>query len=243
MKLSPLHSPLANRSNPFCTRFVRPGEIEYRFSSTETESTQAVLDRLQAERVGLVVGPHGSGKSTLVHTLVKAGRGRFSEHEVVQLVKSDSKSWIERLSHSRAQGRQVGNIQHQLPPGALFVVDGAEQLSSRIRRRILRLARIKQHTVLATSHQPLDHLPVLYRTTLNPRIVRELAEQLTHDCSPEVKALAKRRLEQVDWGTLTNVRELWFQLYDEVHSSIQLNRQFASELESPHHSGASWQPG
>src|SRR5262249_23632578 len=63
--------------NPFATRRVRPGAIPFLFPTGE--SVGQLLDRLRAAGWwGQVVGPHGSGKSTLVAALLpelcQAGR-------------------------------------------------------------------------------------------------------------------------------------------------------------------------
>ncbi len=59
------------RSNPFCSRFVRPGAIGYHFPAGE--SVESIVERLHAcQWRGALVGPHGSGKSTLLHALLPA---------------------------------------------------------------------------------------------------------------------------------------------------------------------------
>ena len=74
----------ANRSNPFCTRFVRPGAIPYRFDTQDGESdcgeaAEKLLEQLASRRFGLIVGEHGSGKSTLLQTLIPKLDDRFVE--------------------------------------------------------------------------------------------------------------------------------------------------------------------
>ena len=77
MNLTPeqIASRLAER-NPFATRFVRPGAIPYRFANGLVGRDRASLR--QHDWRGEIVGPHGSGKSTLVQTLIpplkEAGR-------------------------------------------------------------------------------------------------------------------------------------------------------------------------
>ena len=69
----------AAASNPFSTRYIRPGAIVYQFA--EGDSAAAMIDRLTAcGGRAQIIGPHGSGKSTLVATLIESlrqsGRGR-----------------------------------------------------------------------------------------------------------------------------------------------------------------------
>lgn len=56
-------------SNPFATRWVRPGAIPFRFA--RSESMETIVARLQNNRWrGAIIGPHGTGKSTLVQSLL-----------------------------------------------------------------------------------------------------------------------------------------------------------------------------
>ena len=72
MSLTPeqIASRLAER-NPFATRFVRPGVIPYRFDDRRTVADLVATLREHGWR-GEIIGPHGSGKSTLVQTLIPA---------------------------------------------------------------------------------------------------------------------------------------------------------------------------
>ena len=57
-------APDAAKSNPFSTRFIRPGAIEYLFAPGQT--ADSLIDRLRHNQWrGQIIGPHGSGKSTL----------------------------------------------------------------------------------------------------------------------------------------------------------------------------------
>ena len=66
-------------SNPFSTRFVRPGALEYLFEVGMR--AEDVVQRLAGTNWrGQIVGPHGSGKSTLLATLLEplAQSGRWA---------------------------------------------------------------------------------------------------------------------------------------------------------------------
>ena len=74
MKDSCDHAP---RSNPFSTRFVRPGAVPYLFAPGQ--SADGLVRRLAGFGWrGQIIGPHGSGKSTLLaalaEPLARAGR-------------------------------------------------------------------------------------------------------------------------------------------------------------------------
>src|SRR5262245_49587973 len=65
-------SPSSNvSSNPFSTRFIRPGAIPFIFSAGE--SAESLVDHLRVNNWrGQIIGPHGSGKSTLLAALLPA---------------------------------------------------------------------------------------------------------------------------------------------------------------------------
>src|ERR1700752_1716028 len=56
-------------TNPFATRWVRPGAVPYHF--TDGTNAPGLIASLKANHWrGAIIGPHGSGKSTLLATLV-----------------------------------------------------------------------------------------------------------------------------------------------------------------------------
>jgi hypothetical protein len=56
-------------SNPFSTRFIRPGATTYRFPSGVSAATLAEEFLAQHEGRAAIVGPHGSGKTSLLYAL------------------------------------------------------------------------------------------------------------------------------------------------------------------------------
>src|SRR5437016_5663581 len=61
--------PRDRTTNPFSTRFVRPGALPFRFSAGQTAaSLVARLHELHWR--AQIVGPHGTGKSTLLAALL-----------------------------------------------------------------------------------------------------------------------------------------------------------------------------
>src|SRR5258707_1037455 len=67
----PLTFPPSAASNPFSTRFVRPGAIPYQFP--ERVTADSLVEQLRSQNCrGAIIGPHGTGKSTLLATLIPA---------------------------------------------------------------------------------------------------------------------------------------------------------------------------
>src|SRR6185295_305765 len=100
--------------NPFATRFIRPGAIPFLF--LDGDSADAIVERLKANRWrGQIIGEHGSGKSTLIATLVPlieaAGR------QAVMLKIGTGERTLPAIEKSL------------LTPATQLVVDGYEQLS------------------------------------------------------------------------------------------------------------------
>ncbi|HEX4148756.1 MAG TPA: hypothetical protein VHY20_07205, partial [Pirellulales bacterium] len=137
----------AELSNPFATRYVRPGAIAYRWPPGE--SAAALVDRLAAcGWWGEIAGPHGSGKSTLLAALVQplqtAGRRvlMFTLEEGMRRLPAGRK----RLA---AASRET-----------LVIVDGYEQLSAWARWALKFACRRRRCGLLVSTHRP-SGLPLL----------------------------------------------------------------------------------
>lgn len=216
-------------SNPFCTRWVRPGAVAYQFpeldgrdpNDTDTNLRLAqIVARLQRHRCGLLVGPHGSGKSTLLQTLRPFLDQAFTEIENIRLSAAGSDRLRDRYGHLRLATKRLFELQNRLPSGGLLVVDGAEQLWRFHLARLNRIARRRGQAVLATSHSPIGGMPVLYRTVITPELVIALTEKLLAETTPGVARVVRAELGRREWSRLTNVRDLWFDLYDVVQPYV-----------------------
>lgn len=225
--IAPLTATLA--SNPFCTRLVRPGSVEYRFceqtnGEPKPDDSQSrcveIVSRLQQHRCGVIVGAHGSGKTTLLHSLRPALCDAFADIENVRLFASASGRLLARCQHARRLTKQVYSLQAQLWRGGLLVVDGAEQLWRPDLTRLLRKARRRGQAVLATSHSPVGGMTILHETEVTSVLVSSLTESLLTEASPQVAKIVQAELGRQDWSTLTNVRDLWFELYDVVQPHV-----------------------
>jgi hypothetical protein len=181
-------------SNPFSSRFVRPGAIAYRFPDGITLET--LLNRF-AESLwrGAIVGPHGSGKSTLLCSLVPALK-RLG-WQTTMLTLRDGKRWLPR---------------GWLPTGArrIVVIDGFEQLNLASRCWILAHCRFRRHGLLVTTHKP-NRLPLIHRTETSPDLLDSIACELVRGSGGR---LAAGDLMAAFSHSQGNLREALFRLYD-----------------------------
>lgn len=197
-------------SNPFSTRYTKPGVIAFRFRDSDddlTETSQVVgqlIDRVFANQPSCwqIIGPHGSGKSTLLHAL----RAGLASHATVEL-------------HTLRDG------QRRLPAGwrssrscesPIIIVDGYEQLGWFARRRLKRHAQQAEQRLLVTAHQDVG-FQTLFETQVDRVTLRNIISQLlVSQPSSSRKALLMSD-ETIDALLLKygqNAREMLFELYD-----------------------------
>lgn len=206
------------RSNPFCTRFVRPGSLDYRFCDPAAghDRLQKIVEELQRVRTGLILGPHGSGKTTLLHSLGPLLEDAFEHIASVQLFAPTSERFLPRLEHARRIFSAVSLQQAGLPDGGLLIVDGAEQLWRLDVWRLIRRVVSRGQAILVTSHTPIGGLTTIHHSQVNDSLIRELTETLLASEPPEVSELVRQQLCERDLTKLSNLRDLWFELYDLV---------------------------
>ncbi|WP_372716257.1 ATP-binding protein [Novipirellula sp.] len=248
-------------SNPFCTRFVRPGAIGYRFDPQQDAEPLVAAPTLAAPTLAalvrricdppfqLIVGPHGSGKSTLIRELVPRLSSHFAKVVEIQLHQPEhhyltspqtlspenasTRGWFsasaERLIHSCRMAKWVAAKQREARPNGLLIIDGLEQLSwwsvDRIRRRAKRWGQ----TVLATSHRQHRGFATLRNTTLDADQIIALTQSLIASLATSEQTQVRRELDRRSLGPQTNLRDLWFDLYDLIETSRR--QQHARSLE------------
>jgi hypothetical protein len=184
-------------ANPFSTRCVRPGALPFLFRNGE--SAQALVLRLREQNWwGEIIGPHGSGKSTLVAALVAELHAAGRETRVHAF--HDGVVRFTGLS-PRAPG---------LHPAVVLIIDGYEQLSLWQKYRVRRLCRRAGCGLVTTAHHPAG-LPELYRTSMAPDVASAVFAELTRDQPALVTASELQKSLAVRKG---NLRDALFDLYD-----------------------------
>ena len=232
------------RSNPFCTRFVRPGSIAYQFhtetkaeSSTDQSSIgtssigtssdtncQRIARQLVAHQRSLIIGPHGTGKTTLLCTLAPYLEASFDFTLTVRLHAPHTKNphinnWRARIANRRQNAKLVHDAIQRLRAGSgrtLLIIDGLEQLSWRARWWTMWSASSTGARILATSHHPTPRFQIVHQTWTDSPTIKRLTSQLTADQSNEIQATVNEALSRRELTPDTNVRDLWFELYDLV---------------------------
>ena len=194
MNASPAPAPAPN---PFSTRHVRPGAIPFRFPAGK--SSEGLLDRLARNGGrGQIVGPHGSGKSALVATLIAA------------LQESGRRTLLIELHDAERRLPPSFPWQSAFEPGTVVIVDGYEQLGLWSRFALRRFCRRRRLGLVVTSHRSVG-MPDLFRTTTS----LALAQQIVHDLLGSDRSPVTR--DEVDERFLLhqgNMREVLFDLYD-----------------------------
>jgi hypothetical protein len=182
-------------SNPFATRFIRPGAIPFVFS--DGQSSAALVDRLrQQDWRGQIIGPHGSGKSTLVATLIPALEGVGRQVILMTLHQGE----------------------HRLPPldrgsfsaSTQLIIDGYEQLTWWSRQRAKWLCRRTGAGLLVTAHADVG-LPTLFVTQPSESLARAVVAQLLNGSESDI---SEDDISTAFAATSGNLRETLLKLYD-----------------------------
>lgn len=188
------------QSNPFSSRWVRPGRIPYFFRPGENPTE--LVERLRANRWrGQIIGPHGSGKSTLLAALLP------------MILRAGKKPYVVALHDGqRHLPRTTWREMRALEPAGnhLLVIDGYEQLGYGQRFWLGLFCRRCRHGLLVTTHVGLS-LPVIYRTEVTLDLAHQVVDHLLKGRVPTIAAVEMDERLSARTG---NLRETLFDLYD-----------------------------
>lgn len=175
--------------NPFASR--RIDTLAFRFRESGLDE---LLSGLSVNRGrGAVVGPHGTGKTTLVDALAE-----HLEGDVVRIrLGADTERPFESAFRS---------LPRRITPRHAVILDGAEQLGWWPWMRILRQLR-PAGTLVITSHRP-GRLPTVYECRTDPALLSELVAELAPEMIDEVD------LEDLFHRHSGNIRSCFRELYD-----------------------------
>lgn len=202
------------RRNPFSTRFTRPGEIPFVFpSGYSLDAIVTAFDHPAAQAA--IVGPHGSGKSSLLETLSH----KWAE---VGLVEQRVRLTASRKRHPL----RLGN----LDATSLLVVDGFEQLSFWKQQWVRWRCKHKGARLLVTTHRDCG-LPVVLRTQPDWTLALKLSSMLL-GCDVTPYEVDLRAVWDEDPG---DIRAYFFRLYHwcELNGIYQSSGQYTQRQGLP----------
>lgn len=197
-------APLSSR-NPFATRYTRPVANAYLFP--EDAGAETLIAQLREFHWwGQITGPHGSGKSTLVETLLP---GLEAAGRVIHCYTFHPAPWASTAA-SPAAGLRRARVACWNPMTQI-VVDGYEQLGWLQRTWWKWQCRRRGAGLLVTGHEDLG-FPPLWRTETSAELTRRVVARLLDQT--DASWLRTEQLDRLFASHQGNVREVLFALYD-----------------------------
>ena len=180
-------------SNPFSTRFTRPGRIEPLDDAGRPVDVEGLLKRFRdLGGTAAIVGPHGSGKSTLLTHLAEAIERRGGQSPRIRL-----RSWRDGLAAWRVICQSVA--------GATVCIDSWECIGPATRILLRLAARLSGCGLLVTSHRGVG-MPELTRCGTSASLLRAIVRSGTLICEADIDAAFANHSG--------NLRESLYALYD-----------------------------
>lgn len=188
-------------SNPFSTRFIRPGRIASLDVCGRPVDVGMLVDRL--DRLGgtaAIVGPHGSGKSTLL------------THLAEEIARRGGHTTLLRIQSSR-DAQAIWAALRRGRPGTTVCLDSWECLCLAGRLLVRLLAGLWGRRLLVTAHR-IDGLPVLTRCATSPAILHAVVRALPEQGLWHGSLIGPNDIEEAFAKHGGNLRESLLDLYD-----------------------------
>lgn len=183
-------------TNPFATRFTRPGELEPLDEQGEPVDAARLVARLGPGRVVAIEGPHGHGKSTLLAAIMASARADGQATAAVR-VRSPFDAWRPIVTALTT------------PRGCLVGYDGWERAAPGTAEIVRLVAAARGLRVVVTTHRP-GRLRVVARCGTSPRLLAALVTRL-----PDHGGLiAAADIDDAFHRHGGNLREALYDLYD-----------------------------
>lgn len=182
------------RDNPFAADRVL--SIRYECPEGQVGALLARLERLRYRAA--IVGPHGTGKTTLLEDL-EAPLARLGFRVTHLRLRADRR---------RFPSGCLAQLAARLDARDLVCLDGAEQLD-RVRWMTFRWRTRRAGGVLITSHRP-GFLPTLIECTTSPELLDGIISRLT----PQAGGLLRPTAEDLFKRHHGNLRDALRELYD-----------------------------
>jgi hypothetical protein len=228
------------RLNPFSAAMISPQQNRYVFASGEPleTATERLLEMLNRFLVASIIGDHGTGKTTLIYSLIPQLTALGVTTSLLRLGKH---SWQNSVACAYEQLSSVPLNFHgnSTLSRHCLIVDGFEQLPrfgklalitaihchNRFPLGVFSSSTIPNLFMLVSAHQKQLMIPLFEKTEWNSDLaIRLLLEKITplpEWLQKKLIQISSERFEQSDSRrSLASIRDLWLWLYDEYENLV-----------------------
>ncbi|MCA9196052.1 MAG: hypothetical protein KDA87_00885 [Planctomycetales bacterium] len=213
-------------SNPFSTKFVQPGEIDYVLPEGTTWDELIQLF-VRNQLCGQIVGPHGVGKSTFLCSFLR----RLSSDTDIKVSRINLQAARRDWSRVRTE---LGRLPVPAEMRHVLVIDGFEQLNMYQRWYTRWRTHRAGSGLLVTVHQPERKLPLLFHASYDWQRFQSLVAKLLNKHSANRPVLDNQTIASVyqQHATTGNLREVLFELYDHAEQNLRSKSTSATTITS-----------
>lgn len=151
-------------TNPFATRHTRPGRLQPLDQTGRPRDVTALVAALAGRPAAAIVGPHGTGKSTLLRALER------------ELAAAGRAAGIVQLRHRSDVVAVLASLR-RADRGSVLGVDGWERLGRITAAAVRLVARARGVRLLVTTHRPA-WMPTIASTAASLPVLEALVAHL-----------------------------------------------------------------